>query len=118
MIARIVTWAVEKRWLVLLLTVIVAAIEIGSRVIGAGVGREVYVNGKDVAARTLTLSQPLHGAGEHRDLRDRQARGGERGGRRRGSLRDQRHRPAGAGRSPQDAAEAGRAGQAVSATRA
>lgn len=39
----------------------VAAIEIGSRVIGAGVGREVYVNGKDVAARTLTLSQPLHG---------------------------------------------------------
>ena len=26
MIARIVTWAVEKRWLVLLLTVIVAAI--------------------------------------------------------------------------------------------
>lgn len=39
----------------------VAAIEIGSRVIGNGVGREVYVAAKDVAARTLTLSQPLHG---------------------------------------------------------
>ncbi|MTD99750.1 right-handed parallel beta-helix repeat-containing protein [Paracoccus sp. YIM 132242] len=39
----------------------VAAIEVGSRVIGNGVGREVYVNAKDVAARTLTLSQPLHG---------------------------------------------------------
>ncbi|WP_207102233.1 glycosyl hydrolase family 28-related protein [Paracoccus shandongensis] len=39
----------------------VAAIEVGSRVSGNGVGREVYVNAKDVAARTLTLSQPLYG---------------------------------------------------------
>lgn len=39
----------------------VAAIEIGSRIIGNGVGREVYVNAKDVSARTLTLSQPLYG---------------------------------------------------------
>ena len=39
----------------------VAAIEIGSRVIGSGVGREVYVNAKDVAAGTLTLSQALYG---------------------------------------------------------
>ncbi|MDO5647434.1 glycosyl hydrolase family 28-related protein [Paracoccus sp. (in: a-proteobacteria)] len=39
----------------------VAAIEIGSRVSGQGVGREVYVNGKDVARRRLTLSQPLYG---------------------------------------------------------
>lgn len=39
----------------------VAAIEVGSRVIGNGVGREVYVNAKDVAARTLTLSQALYG---------------------------------------------------------
>ncbi|MBK4217768.1 right-handed parallel beta-helix repeat-containing protein [Paracoccus caeni] len=39
----------------------VAAIEIGSRVIGNGVGREVYVNAKNVAAKTLTLSQPLFG---------------------------------------------------------
>lgn len=38
-----------------------AAIEIGSRIIGNGVGREVYVTAKDVAARTLTLSQPLFG---------------------------------------------------------
>lgn len=39
----------------------VAAIEIGSRVTGGGVGREVYVNGKNVANGTLSLSQPLHG---------------------------------------------------------
>ncbi|MGN7869162.1 glycosyl hydrolase family 28-related protein [Paracoccus sp. 22332] len=39
----------------------VAAIEVGSRISGPGVGREVYVNGKDVAAKTLTLSQPLYG---------------------------------------------------------
>lgn len=39
----------------------VAAIEIGSRVIGNGVGREVYVNGKNVAQGWLSLSQPLHG---------------------------------------------------------
>lgn len=39
----------------------VANIEVGSRVIGAGVGREVYVNAKNVAAGTLTLSQPLFG---------------------------------------------------------
>lgn len=39
----------------------VAAIEIGSRVIGTGVGREVYVNGKDVRNKTLSLSQPLYG---------------------------------------------------------
>ncbi|MBU2958650.1 glycoside hydrolase family 55 protein [Paracoccus sp. 1_MG-2023] len=39
----------------------VGAIEIGSRVIGNGVGREVYVAGRNVAQKTLTLSQPLHG---------------------------------------------------------
>lgn len=39
----------------------VAAIEIGSRVSGTGVGREVYVNGKDVQNKTLNLSQPLYG---------------------------------------------------------
>lgn len=39
----------------------VAAIEVGSRVIGNGVGREVYVNARDVANKTLTLSQPLYG---------------------------------------------------------
>jgi hypothetical protein len=39
----------------------VAAIEVGSRIIGPGVGREVYVNARDIAARVLTLSQPLHG---------------------------------------------------------
>lgn len=39
----------------------VANIEVGSRVIGAGVGREVYVNAKNVGAGTLTLSQPLFG---------------------------------------------------------
>ena len=39
----------------------VAAIEVGSRIIGSGVGREVYVNAKNVAQGTLTLSQPLYG---------------------------------------------------------
>ncbi|MFV0382979.1 glycosyl hydrolase family 28-related protein [Paracoccus sp. (in: a-proteobacteria)] len=39
----------------------VAAIEIGSHVNGNGVGREVYVNGRDIAGRTLSLSQPLYG---------------------------------------------------------
>lgn len=39
----------------------VANIEIGARISGNGVGREVYVLGKNVAARTLTLSQALYG---------------------------------------------------------
>ncbi|MFN3277758.1 MAG: glycosyl hydrolase family 28-related protein [Paracoccus hibiscisoli] len=39
----------------------VAAIEVGSRVNGNGVGREVYVNSKNVTQGTLTLSQPLFG---------------------------------------------------------
>jgi hypothetical protein len=39
----------------------VAQIEVGSRVIGSGVGREVYVNSKNISAGTLTLSQPLYG---------------------------------------------------------
>lgn len=39
----------------------VAAIEVGSRVTGNGVGREVYVRGKNVGAGTLTLSQPMFG---------------------------------------------------------
>lgn len=39
----------------------VAQIEIGSRVIGSGVGREVYVNGRNIAQGTLSLSQPLYG---------------------------------------------------------
>ncbi|MBM3604913.1 MAG: right-handed parallel beta-helix repeat-containing protein, partial [Alphaproteobacteria bacterium] len=39
----------------------VSQIEVGSLVSGTGVGREVYVSGKNVATRTLTLSQPLFG---------------------------------------------------------
>ncbi|AUH34142.1 glycosyl hydrolase family 28-related protein [Paracoccus tegillarcae] len=39
----------------------VAAIEIGSRVQGSGVGREVYVRDRNISQRTITLSQPLHG---------------------------------------------------------
>ena len=39
----------------------IAAIEVGSRISGNGVGREVYVNSKNVAQGTLTLSQPLFG---------------------------------------------------------
>lgn len=40
----------------------VANIPVGSLVIGTGVGREVYVTGKNVAAGTLEISQPLWGA--------------------------------------------------------
>lgn len=40
----------------------VAAIEVGSLVTGTGVGREVYVNGRDINKRQLFLSQPLYGA--------------------------------------------------------
>lgn len=39
----------------------VANIEVGSLVTGPGVGREIYVQGKNIAAGTLTLSQPLYG---------------------------------------------------------
>ncbi|RED11974.1 glycosyl hydrolase family 28-related protein [Pontivivens insulae] len=37
----------------------IATIEVGSRITGAGVGREVYVREVDTAAGELTLSQPL-----------------------------------------------------------
>jgi hypothetical protein len=40
----------------------VATIPVGSLVVGTGVGREVYVRSKNVAAGTLELSQPLWGA--------------------------------------------------------
>lgn len=39
----------------------VANIPVGARVSGTGVGREVYVRARNVAAGTLTLSQPLFG---------------------------------------------------------
>lgn len=45
----------------------VAAIEVGSRVTGNGVGREVYVNDRDISAGKLTLSQPLYGGGGTRN---------------------------------------------------
>lgn len=40
----------------------VANIPVGARVIGTGVGREVYVRSKNVGAGTIELSQPLFGA--------------------------------------------------------
>lgn len=40
----------------------VANIQVGSLVIGTGVGREVYVTAKNVSAGTVTLSQPLYAA--------------------------------------------------------
>lgn len=39
----------------------VNAIQIGARISGTGVGREVYVLAKDVLAGTVTLSKPLYG---------------------------------------------------------
>ena len=40
----------------------VANIAVGARVTGTGVGREIYVNEKDIGAGTITLSRPLWGA--------------------------------------------------------
>jgi hypothetical protein len=39
----------------------VAAIPVGSRVSGVGVGREIYVRARNISAGTLTLSLPLFG---------------------------------------------------------
>ena len=39
----------------------VSAIEVGSRLVGPGVGREVYVRARNIAAGTVTLSNPLYG---------------------------------------------------------
>lgn len=41
----------------------IANVPVGARVSGAGVGREIYVKEKNISAGTLTLSQPLFGAG-------------------------------------------------------
>ncbi|WP_435257913.1 glycosyl hydrolase family 28-related protein [Thioclava sp. FR2] len=46
----------------------VAAIPIGARVSGNGVGREVYVRDRNIGAGTLTLSQPLWGGAGTRTL--------------------------------------------------
>lgn len=54
----------------------VANIEIGSRISGPGVGREVYVRNRNIAANTLSLSQPLYGGAGTRSYtftRDRYA---------------------------------------------
>ncbi len=40
----------------------IAAIPVGARISGTGVGREVYVTAKNVAASTITLSRPLWAA--------------------------------------------------------
>lgn len=40
----------------------VANIPVGARVSGSGVGREVYVKDRNISAKTVTLSQQLHGA--------------------------------------------------------
>ncbi len=45
----------------------VSSVRIGSLVEGAGVGREVYVLGKNVGAKQLTLSQPLWGAASNQN---------------------------------------------------
>ncbi|MFD1881044.1 glycosyl hydrolase family 28-related protein [Paracoccus pacificus] len=45
-----------------------AAIEPGSLVTGAGVGREIYVSSVDVAGQKLVLSQPLYGEAGSRNF--------------------------------------------------
>lgn len=39
----------------------VAGVPVGARVIGNGVGREVYIRSRNIGAERVTLSQPLHG---------------------------------------------------------
>ena len=39
----------------------IAAIEVGARITGPGVGREIYVRAKNIATGTITLSQALYG---------------------------------------------------------
>ncbi|SMO51004.1 glycosyl hydrolase family 28-related protein [Paracoccus laeviglucosivorans] len=54
----------------------VANIELGARVSGNGVGREVYVNARNIGAGTVTLSHPLYGGAGTRSYtftRDRYA---------------------------------------------
>lgn len=46
----------------------IANIEIGSRISGGGVGREVYVRETNVGARTITLSQPMYGGAATRNF--------------------------------------------------
>ncbi|MRX51258.1 right-handed parallel beta-helix repeat-containing protein [Paracoccus sp. S-4012] len=46
----------------------VAHVEVGARVTGPGVGREVYVRARNLGAGTLTLSQPLYGGSGTRML--------------------------------------------------
>ncbi|MDT8856894.1 glycosyl hydrolase family 28-related protein [Paracoccaceae bacterium Fryx2] len=46
----------------------VANIEVGSRITGTGVGREVYVRSKNIGAGTVELSQPLWGAAGTRNF--------------------------------------------------
>ncbi|MDO5622056.1 MAG: glycosyl hydrolase family 28-related protein [Paracoccus sp. (in: a-proteobacteria)] len=45
----------------------VANIEVGSLISGMGVGREVYVRAKNVAQRSITLSQPFYGGATARN---------------------------------------------------
>lgn len=46
----------------------IADIEVGAHVSGVGVGREVYVRARNIAAGTLTLSQALHGGAMTQDF--------------------------------------------------
>lgn len=46
----------------------IAAIPVGARVSGAGVGREIYVAAKNIAAATVTLSDPLWGGAATRSF--------------------------------------------------
>ncbi|MFD1796204.1 right-handed parallel beta-helix repeat-containing protein [Paracoccus aurantiacus] len=52
----------------------VANIEVGSLVTGPGVGREVYVQSKNIAARSIVLSQPLYGGSGTRNYQFRRFR--------------------------------------------
>ncbi|MEZ5685270.1 MAG: glycosyl hydrolase family 28-related protein [Paracoccaceae bacterium] len=46
----------------------VANVPVGALITGSGVGREVYVKAKNLAAQSLTISQPLYGGSGTRNL--------------------------------------------------
>ncbi|MDZ4393085.1 glycosyl hydrolase family 28-related protein [Cypionkella sp.] len=60
-VSAVATYAVGNP-LVLTGVANIAAIPVGARVSGSGVGREVYVTSKNVGASTISLSQPLWAA--------------------------------------------------------
>ena len=66
--SSVATYTPTTNPLLLTNVVNIANIPVGARVIGTGVGREIYVRSKNIGAGTLELSRPLWGAAGTRTL--------------------------------------------------